>query len=151
MMLEQSRFHEAEPGGCFRWSFAQCCRLLLGTLDSWCPPELVEKCQRTLPADARPLRKGRKDGSRTASRSSSWKPGATNQVRDFEVIAKQHHTSGAHMAGLAIFVAVCDVLCNHCINDLLSPDPSFPFPSLFLRDLARETRLYKLPPLVGGT
>ena len=83
---------------------------------------------------------------RTTSCSSSRKPGATNQVRGFEVIAKQHHTCGTHMAGLAIFAAVCDVLCNHCINDLLSPDPSFPLPSLFMRDLVRETRLYKLPP-----
>ena len=41
----------------------------------------------------------------TASHSSTRKLGVTNQIQDFEVIAKQHHTCGACAYGR---------LCNFC-------------------------------------
>ena len=71
----------------------------------------------------------------TVSHSSTRKLGATNQIRVFEVIAKQCHTCGARMYGHAIFAVLRDIClqllhsmrtirCMHGHQTPLSPFPS---------------------------
>ena len=89
-----------------------------------------------------PAPSGREGGKRglvtmcTASCSSTWKPGATNQIRDFEFIAKQRHTCSMRAHGrpcnfcsclwrfLQLFHSTRMTRCTHGHQTPISPFPS---------------------------